>query len=137
MGQDTKSKRESKSVEILAIINKPKHPKEKKKKEYKEQSERTHSLTSKKTKEPPKRPNHKGNIKFPNPIEFPYPLLPVARSISLNKERAEHFLKEKDMRRIQNKKQGAKGVHKYQTDIHIHNMPNCGHKGFYLCNLSC
>jgi hypothetical protein len=24
--------------------------------------------TSKKTKEPPKRANHKGNIKFPNPL---------------------------------------------------------------------
>jgi hypothetical protein len=43
--------------ETLLIKNKPKHPK---KGEYKEQNGRTH--TSKKTKEPPKRPNHKGNI---------------------------------------------------------------------------
>jgi hypothetical protein len=27
--------------------------------------------TSKKTKEPPKRANHKGNIKFPNPLLSP------------------------------------------------------------------
>jgi hypothetical protein len=29
------------------------------------------STTSKKTKEPPKRPNHKGNIKFLNPLLSP------------------------------------------------------------------
>jgi hypothetical protein len=51
--------------ETLPIINKTKHPK-KKKKEYMEQNERTHM--SKKTKEPPKRANHKGNIKFSNPF---------------------------------------------------------------------
>jgi hypothetical protein len=36
--------------------------------------------TFKKTNEPPKRANHKGNIKFPNPLSH------VTRSIS-NKER--------------------------------------------------
>jgi hypothetical protein len=41
-------------------------------------------LTSKKTKEPPKRANHKGNIKFLNPL---------ARSIS-NKETEGVFQKE-------------------------------------------
>jgi hypothetical protein len=46
----------------MSIINKPKHPK---KVENKEQME---GPTSKKTKEPPKRAKHKGNIKFPNPL---------------------------------------------------------------------
>ncbi len=133
MGQDRKSKRERKSVEILPIINKPKAPTKKKKREHKEQSERTHSkdpLASKKTKRnTSKRPNHKGNIKFPNPIEFLYPL-PVARSIS-NKERGglpERKRHEEDTKQ----KEEAEGVPKYQTDIHIHNMPNYGHKGFTL-----
>jgi hypothetical protein len=48
--------------ETLEIRNKPKHPK---KGEYKEQNGRT---PSKKTKEPPKRVNHKWNIKFLTPL---------------------------------------------------------------------
>jgi hypothetical protein len=45
------------------IINKPKHPK---KGEHKEQNGSAHIQEDK--KEPPKRANHKGNIKFPNPL---------------------------------------------------------------------
>jgi hypothetical protein len=48
--------------ETLPIRKKPKHQK---REEYKEQNERTHVQ---KTKEPPKRANHKGNIKFLNPL---------------------------------------------------------------------
>jgi len=51
--------------ETLGIRNEPKHPK---KGEYKEQNGRT---LSKKTKEPPKRVNHKWNIKFLTPPSFP------------------------------------------------------------------
>jgi len=43
MGQERKSKRERKSVEIPPIINKPKPKHPKKKREHKEQSERIHS----------------------------------------------------------------------------------------------
>jgi hypothetical protein len=46
--------------ETILIINKSKHPKKGK---YK-----TEGPTSKKTKEPPKKANHKGNIKFPDPL---------------------------------------------------------------------
>jgi hypothetical protein len=57
---------------------------------------------SKKTKEPPKRPNHKGNIiKFPNPSSSRNPLL-LQEAYQIRK--GEDFLKEKDMRRIQNKR---------------------------------
>jgi hypothetical protein len=44
--------------ETLPIVNKPKQPR---KGEYKEQNERIHIQ---KTKEPRKRANHKGNIKY-------------------------------------------------------------------------
>jgi len=47
------------SDETLPIINKPRHPKEG---EYKEEN----GTTSEKTKEPPKRKNRKGNLKFLN-----------------------------------------------------------------------
>jgi hypothetical protein len=50
--------------ETLPIINKPKHP-HKKKGNTRNKME---GPMSKKTKEPPKRANHKGNIKFPNPF---------------------------------------------------------------------
>jgi hypothetical protein len=46
----------------MPIINKPNHPK---KEEYKEQNGRTHVQEIKK---PPKKANHKENIKFPNPL---------------------------------------------------------------------
>jgi len=55
------------------IINKPKHQRRG------NTRNKTEGPTSKKTKEPPKRPHHKGNIKFLKPP-------PLARSIS-NKER--------------------------------------------------
>jgi hypothetical protein len=42
---------------------KPKHPKNRGNTKIKMEGP-----TSKKTKEPPKRPNHKGSIKFPNPL---------------------------------------------------------------------
>ncbi len=48
--------------ETLPIINKPKHPKRGNTRNKMEGS------TSKKTKESPKRANHKGNIKFWNPL---------------------------------------------------------------------
>jgi hypothetical protein len=133
MGQDRKSKRERKSVEILPIINKPKHPKKNKEGIHKEQSERTHSC-------PKRQKNHlraqttRRTSSSQTPSRVPIPP-PVARSIS-NKERRglpERKRHEKDTKQ----KDGAKGVHKYQTDIHIHNMPNCGHKGFYLGKLLC
>jgi hypothetical protein len=54
--------------ETLPIINKPKHPKKRGKTRNKMEGP-----NSKKTKEPPKRANHKANIKFPTPL---------ARSIS-------------------------------------------------------
>ncbi len=47
--------------ETLPIINKPKHPKKRNTRNKME------GPTSKKTKESPKRVNHKGNIKFQNP----------------------------------------------------------------------
>jgi hypothetical protein len=53
--------------ETLPIINKPKHPKKGNTKNKME------GPTSKKTKESPKKANHKGNIKFLNPS--------IARSI--------------------------------------------------------
>ncbi len=49
--------------ETLPIINKPKHPKKGGNKRNKMEGP-----TSKKTKEPPKRVNHKGNIKLLNPL---------------------------------------------------------------------
>jgi hypothetical protein len=48
--------------ETLPIINKPKHP------QRGNTRNKMEGLTSKKTKEPPKRANHKGNIKFSNPL---------------------------------------------------------------------
>jgi hypothetical protein len=42
----------------MPIVNKSKQPKKGENKEH----------TSKKTKEPPKKANHKGNIKFSNPL---------------------------------------------------------------------
>jgi hypothetical protein len=48
--------------ETLPIINKPKHPKEGNTRNKME------GPTSKKTKEPPKRANYKGNMKLPNPL---------------------------------------------------------------------
>jgi hypothetical protein len=51
--------------ETLPIINKPKHPPKKKKGNTRNKME---GPMSKKTKEPSKRANHKGNIKFPNPF---------------------------------------------------------------------
>jgi hypothetical protein len=56
-------KRKTYNDETLLIINKPKHPK--KRGNTRNKMERP---TSKKTKEPPKKVNHKGNIKFPNPL---------------------------------------------------------------------
>jgi hypothetical protein len=47
---------------MMPIINKPKHPKEENTKNKMEEP------LSKKTKEPPKRANHKGNIKFTNSL---------------------------------------------------------------------
>jgi hypothetical protein len=47
----------------LPIINKLKHLKKKGNTRNKMEGP-----TSKKTKEPPKRVNHKGNLKFPNPL---------------------------------------------------------------------
>jgi hypothetical protein len=61
---------------------------------------------SKKTKEPPKSPNHKGNIKFPNPIESSRTPLLLQEAYQITK--GEDFLKEKDMRRIQNKRKGQR-----------------------------
>jgi hypothetical protein len=58
----------------MLIINKPKHPK----KRRGNTRNKLEALTSNKTKEPPIRANHKGNIKFPNP------LLLLPRSISNN-----------------------------------------------------
>jgi hypothetical protein len=49
--------------ETLPIINKSKHPKRRWNTRNKMEGP-----TSKKTKEPPKRANHKRNIKFPNPL---------------------------------------------------------------------
>jgi hypothetical protein len=48
--------------ETLPIINKPKHPKRG------NTRNKNKGPTSKKTKEQPKRANHKGNIKFPNSL---------------------------------------------------------------------
>jgi hypothetical protein len=130
MGQDRKSKRERKSVEIPPIINKPKHPK--KKREHKEQSERTHSCP-RRQKNHLRGPTTRGTSSSQT-HRVPVPP-PLARSIS-NKERGglpERKRHEEDTKQ----KEGAESVHKYQTDIHIHNMPNCGHKGFYLGYLSC
>jgi hypothetical protein len=51
-------------VKPYTLKKKPKHPKKKKKRENtRNQMERL--TMPKKTKEPPKRANHKGNIKFP------------------------------------------------------------------------
>jgi hypothetical protein len=50
--------------ETLPIINKPKHPKKNKG----NKRNKMEGPTSKKTKEPPKRVNHKGNIKLLNPL---------------------------------------------------------------------
>jgi hypothetical protein len=61
----------------LPIINKPKHPK---KGEYKEQYMK--GPTSKKTKEPPKRANPEGNIKFWQPL---------MRSISNTRRQKNHL----------------------------------------------
>jgi hypothetical protein len=47
---------------MMPIINKPKHPKEGNARNKME------GPVSKKTKEPPRRANHKGNIKLPNPL---------------------------------------------------------------------
>jgi hypothetical protein len=55
-----------KAGETLPIINKPKHPKDRGNTRIKMQGP-----TCKKTKEPPNRPNHKGNIKFLNPLLSP------------------------------------------------------------------
>jgi hypothetical protein len=49
--------------ETLPIKYKPKHPK---KGEHKEWNGRTHVQEDQKN--PPRRVNHKGNIKFPNPL---------------------------------------------------------------------
>jgi hypothetical protein len=49
--------------ETLSIISNPKHPKKRGNARNKMEGP-----TSKKTKEPPKRVKHKGNIKFPNPF---------------------------------------------------------------------
>jgi hypothetical protein len=49
--------------ETLPIINKPKHPKKRGNTKNKMEGP-----MSKETKEPPKQVNHKGNIKFPNPL---------------------------------------------------------------------
>ncbi len=50
--------------ETLPIINKLKHPKKK----WGNTRNKMKAPMSKKTKEPPKRANHKGNIKFTNPL---------------------------------------------------------------------
>jgi hypothetical protein len=128
MGQDRKSKRERKSVEILPIINKPKHPK-KTKREF------TRNKVKGPTDSCPKRQkNHlraqttRGTSSSQTPSRVPVPP-PVARSIS-NKERQGLPERKRHEEEDTKQKEGAKGVHKYQTDIHIHNMPNCGHKHF-------
>jgi hypothetical protein len=51
--------------ETLPIINKPKHPRRGNTRNTRNKME---GSTSKKTKEPPKTANHKGNIKFSNPL---------------------------------------------------------------------
>jgi len=50
--------------ETLPISNKPKHPKKKGGGEYNEQNGRTHVQEDKRITQE----NHKGNIKFPNPL---------------------------------------------------------------------
>jgi hypothetical protein len=49
--------------ETLPIINKPKHPTK-----WGKIKNKIEGPTSKKTTEPPQRANHKGNIKFLNPL---------------------------------------------------------------------
>jgi hypothetical protein len=63
------------------IINKPKHQRRG------NTRNKTEGPTSKKTKEPPKRPHHKGNIKFLNPL-----LLQEAYQIRKGEDLVKHII---------------------------------------------